>query len=61
MDNIIVIQHNVLNWRTNKYNLINTYKEIDPHIILLNSHGVKADGTIKMFGYTTYKKNSTNE
>lgn len=58
---IKIINHNILNWAINKYNLMATYRKIDPHIILLNSHGVKENEVMKMVGYTTYKKNSTNE
>lgn len=32
MDKIKIIQHNVVNWGTYKYKVINTYKEIDPAI-----------------------------
>ena len=35
--------------------------QLDPHIILLNSHGVKTDQQIKIMGYGTHKINSTNE
>ena len=61
MDKITVLQHNTLHWRTNKSNLIITYKTIDPDIILLNSHGVKTEEPLKIYGYTTYKINSSNE
>lgn len=61
MDKITVLQHNTLHWRTNKSNLIITYKTIDPDIILLNSHGVKNEEPLKIYGYTTYKINSSNE
>ena len=61
MDNITIIQHNVHTWRTNKFLLTNTYLQYQPHIILLNSTGIKNDEPIKMYGYNTYKTNSSNE
>lgn len=61
MDNITIIQHNVLNWNTRKHNLINTYLQINPHIFLLNSHGVKEEEEIKLPGYINYKVYTTNE
>ncbi len=61
MDNIKIIQHNVLYWKTRKFSLTQAYKEINPHIILINSHGLKTEEHIKIPGYTTYQKNSTQE
>ena len=55
-----VIQHNVLSWNKHKFALYNTYRHLDPHIILLNSHGCKSDQEIKMFIYNTIKVNKTN-
>ena len=56
-----VLQHNCLNWRTNFLSLSNTYRSIDPDIILINSHGNPSDRKIKMFGYNTIQVNTTNE
>ena len=53
-----IIQHNVLNWRTNKQSLITNYLEVKPEIILLNSHGLKSNESLKIPGYTCYKVNS---
>ena len=61
MENIKIVQHNVYNWNTNKLILINTYKNINPDIILINSHGVKTGENIKVYGYSSYIINSSNE
>lgn len=41
MNTIKIVQHNVAHWRPNRYNINNTYREIDPEIILIQSHGMK--------------------
>lgn len=61
MDKILIVQHNVLHWNTRKFNLTQTYLDIAPHIILINSHGLKEQETIKIHGYTTYIINTTQE
>lgn len=61
MDKLTIVQHNVQHWNTRKNQLSNSYKEINPDIILLNSHGTKNDETIKITNYITYKINTTNE
>lgn len=61
MDNIIILQHNVLHWESRKFNLSNTYRQINPHIILINSHGMKNNEQIKIQGYMAYKRNTSNE
>lgn len=59
--NISIVQHNTLQWSTNKHNLLNVYKEINPDIFLLISHGLKEGENIKIPGYNTYSKNTSNE
>lgn len=61
MDNIKIIQHNVLHWTTRKFSLTQVYKEINPHTILINSHGLKNTDQLKIQGYTTYKINTSEE
>ena len=61
MDKITVIQHNVAHWKPHRHNLINTYRTLDPDIILINSHGLKEEESLKIAGYTTYKVNISNE
>ena len=56
-----IIQHNVLNWQTRKNELSNIYLKEDPDIIRINSHCVKNNENIKIFGYNVYQKNSLNE
>ena len=53
-----IIQHNVLNWRTNKHSLITYYLQVKPEVILINSHGLKTNESLKIPGYTCYKINS---
>lgn len=61
MDTLKIIQHNVLNWTTRKNNLINTYKSINPEIVLINIHGLKNNENLKIHGYSSYTKNIYNE
>ncbi len=55
--NLKIIQHNILNWRTNKQTLIINYITNDPDIIVLNSHGLKSSEELKIPGYRIYKIN----
>lgn len=55
MKTIKVVQHNVHNWNTKKTNFSQTYREIDPDIILINSHGLNNTEIMKVPGFTTYK------
>ena len=36
-----LIQHNVLSWNNRKKELQNIYRSLDPHLILINAHGLK--------------------
>lgn len=60
MDKLVILQHNVQHWGTRNNHLINIYREINPDVILLNSHGTKEEDSIRIHNYTTYKVNSTN-
>ena len=60
-DNIRILQHNVRHWSTNKKTITNVYSEINPDIILLNSHGLKNTENLKIRTYTTYIINSSDE
>ena len=55
-----IIQHNVLFWKTRKNMLCNIYLDIDPDIILINSHGLLSNEPLKIPGYKIHKKNTTN-
>ena len=55
-----ILQHNVRHWNTIRSSLSNTYKCLDPHIILINSHGCINDEKIKIFNYTLIQSNKTN-
>lgn len=56
-----IVQHNVLNWQTQKVNLLNTYQTIDPDIILINSHGLNINSELKIFNYNVHKRNNSGE
>lgn len=56
-----MLQHNTLQWETNKTNLTNAYFQLNPDIIFLNSHGVKTHESLYIKGYTAYLKNNTNK
>ncbi len=53
------MQHNVLNWKTNKHSLIPNYVSCNPDIILINSHGLKSNEELKIPGYIVHKINYT--
>ena len=61
MPRLRVIQHNVLFWDSRKYDLINTYRQFDPDIILINSHGLRDEKRLKIPGFKTYQQNVSNE
>lgn len=58
---LTIIQHNVMNWRTNKHSLIDNYLEVSPDLILINSHGLKSNESLKIPGYKTYKVNYSED
>lgn len=50
----------MLRWATRRHELTNIYRQQNPDIILLNSHGVKQEESLKIVGYKTHMKNTTN-
>lgn len=58
---LVIVQHNVQHWISNKACLINTYLQNNPDIILINSHGCRKNDSIKIPGYNIYTTNTTNE
>ena len=48
-------------WKTRRDNLINCYTDLNPDIIIINSHGQKSNEELRIQGYTIYKINSTEE
>lgn len=57
-----ILQHNVQAWTFNRKNeLCNLYREIDPEVILINSHGRTDFQRIKIFGYNVVQNNSSQE
>lgn len=62
MATLSVLQHNVLSWTfSRRYELYNTYREIDPDVILINAHSLKDGQRIKIFNYDVYQTNHLNE
>ena len=55
-----ILQHNIRHWSTIKISLSNTYRYLDPHIILINSHERTNEEKIKIFNYTIVQSNNTN-
>lgn len=55
-----MIQHNVLHWRDRRIGLSNIYRNIDPDIILINSHGIPENEPIHIPRYRIHRKNTTN-
>ena len=60
MYSLTVVQHNVLSWVSRKFDLSNTYRQLDADIILINSHGLRDDNRLKIPGYRTYQTNVAN-
>lgn len=58
---LTILQHNVAHWKAYIYILLNTYREINPHLILINSHGLKSEEILKIYGCTSHKVNTSNE
>lgn len=56
-----ILQHNVRDWSTLKTSLSNSYNEISPDIILINSHGEPNANKIKIFNYTVHQSNKTQQ
>ena len=62
MNRITILQHNVLKWTKNRsIQLCNAYRHIGPDVILINSHCLKSDESLKIFPYTVYKRNRREE
>lgn len=56
MESLKVIQHNVLRWRTRRHELSNIYRHANADILLINSHGVLSNESLKIPGYKTHTK-----
>ena len=61
MPRLRVIQHNVLSWQNRKFDLCNTYRQFDPDIVLINSHGLTDETRLKIPGFRVYQVNSSGE
>lgn len=61
MDTLRILQQNVAYWKPYKHNLINTYRDMNPDIILVNSHGLNANESLNIYGYIINKLNKSNE
>lgn len=61
LNKLQILQHNVRHWDSSNFALNNIYRTIDPHIILINSHGKKKGEIIKIYNYDVYQRNVLNE
>ena len=61
MPRLLVIQHNVFSWENRKFDLLNTYRQYDPDVILINSHGLSVDKRLTIPDYRRYQQNYNNE
>ena len=55
-----IIHHNVQHWQNRRFTLSNTYRVIDPDIILINSHCLPDNIPMKIPSFNIVKKNSLN-
>ena len=51
LNSLTILQHNVQGWNSKRFQLCNTYREINPDIILLNETNTLS---LRLFGYSTY-------
>ncbi len=49
-----IIQHNAHGWMPHRIQLSNSYRIIDPDIILINDTGLADRERIKLFNYNVY-------
>ena len=61
MEELVILQHNALNWKTRSHELMNIYNKTNPEVILLNSTCLKQNERLKMFNYNTYQRNIKDE
>ena len=59
MNNLLIVQHNILNWNTNKDSVTYNFLQVNPDVILINSHGLKSNQTLNIPGYKIHKINSS--
>lgn len=60
-DLLTILQHNVNGWNAHKTALKTIYKNIDPHIILINHTGLLNGQNPKIDNYNTFSSNKTND
>ena len=58
---IKIVQHNVQFWPTKKQSLYHIYNQIDPDIILINSHSLIDNERLSIYNYNTIQYNKHNE
>lgn len=56
-----ILQHNVLQWNIQRFELANTYAAHQTAIIFINSHGQKVQDRMKIFQYNIYQRNASGE
>lgn len=62
MTRLRILEYNVFDWTKERAReLRNTYREFDPDIILINSHGKPETDPIKIYTYNTYTSNKSGK
>ena len=56
-----IVHHNVQFWQTKKQSLYHIYNQIDPDIILINSHCLINNERLSIYNYNTFQFNKQNE
>ncbi len=54
--NLKIIQHSILNSKTNKHTLVTNYITHNLDVISLNSHGLTSHDELKVPGYIIYRR-----
>ena len=60
MQSLTILQHNVNTWANKRHELYNTYRVLNPDIILLNHTAIQNGEKLKIYQYTVYDSNKTN-
>ena len=56
-----IVQHNANGWRPHRIQLSNSYRILDPDIILINDTGLPDGERISLFNYNIYQQNKSGE
>ena len=56
-----IIQHNINGWKDKRIALSNSYRILDPDVVLMNDSGLADDWRVKMFNYNILQSNKSGE